>query len=227
MANQLIELLEQLQEIPSPPKPENRGDTDILGEILRRFGMAEELRIAFVKSARAELGKLQKLPEAKVAAMSDDEVGIRWYVHLRRDRDHLAAAALTLPPREAWPRLVELQAQTKSMREKTGGKGLGFLNPASIYVAHWGVQRRIAALRIVEAVRHYAATHDGKLPPALDDMEGISIPLDPLTDHPFVWTIDGKVATLKAPPLPDEAAELGGELAKSSALEYRLKISEK
>ncbi|HEV2970970.1 MAG TPA: hypothetical protein VGY55_13440 [Pirellulales bacterium] len=61
-------------------------------------------------------------------------------------------------------------------------------------------ERRIALLRVIEALRFYAADHDGMLPAALDEIKEVPLPVDPVTGKPFGYTLaDGK-ATLDAPP---------------------------
>ena len=62
--------------------------------------------------------------------------------------------------------------------------------------------RRIAALRCIEAVRLYAAAHDGRLPARLSDVTEVPIPIDPVTGEQFTYElVDGK-ATLYSPPPP-------------------------
>ena len=56
--------------------------------------------------------------------------------------------------------------------------------------------RRFAAMRCVEAIRHYAAKHEGKLPASLADVKELPIPSDPLTAKPFEYALDGDKATL-------------------------------
>jgi hypothetical protein len=58
------------------------------------------------------------------------------------------------------------------------------------------VDRRLAALRCVEAMRQYAAKHEGKLPATLADMKDLPIPDDPLTGKPFEYAANGDKATL-------------------------------
>src|SRR5262249_34960645 len=62
------------------------------------------------------------------------------------------------------------------------------------------VDRRFAALRCVEAIRLYMATHDGKLPASLKDITEVPIPVDPLTELPFEYELKGDTARLSAPP---------------------------
>ena len=63
-------------------------------------------------------------------------------------------------------------------------------------------QRRIDLLRVIEALRLYAAEHDGKLPAALDDIKDVPIPADPVSGKPFGYKLEGGTATLDAPPPP-------------------------
>jgi hypothetical protein len=62
------------------------------------------------------------------------------------------------------------------------------------------LDRRIAALRCVEAVRLYAAAHDGKLPATLAAISEVPIPLDPVTGNDFLYKADDDKATLYGPP---------------------------
>jgi hypothetical protein len=171
----------------------------------------EARRAEFIQLARVEVGPLLKTPAEKVATMSDSEAAVRWYVRTREPLDQLAAAILCLKPREAWPRLTEFNAQVEAISQKQKMTKLEFFNPTSTYVSAWSVKRKIEALRIIEAVRHYLSTHDGKLPRSLADIETLSIPTDPLTDLPFEWTVDGQTATLKATFLPTNSAKFSVE----------------
>jgi hypothetical protein len=66
------------------------------------------------------------------------------------------------------------------------------------------LDRRIAALRCVEAIRLYAAAHDGKLPPSLASMKDKSLPVDPFTGTPFEYSVSDKTALLKGNVSPEE-----------------------
>ncbi len=61
--------------------------------------------------------------------------------------------------------------------------------------------RQIAALRVVEALRLYAAGHDGKLPRDLDQIREVPIPNDPVTGRPFAYQLRRDTAILEGPPL--------------------------
>jgi len=61
------------------------------------------------------------------------------------------------------------------------------------------LNRDVAALQCIEAVRHYAATHDRQLPETLTDITGLAIPGNPQTEAPFGYRRDGSGAVLEAP----------------------------
>jgi hypothetical protein len=70
--------------------------------------------------------------------------------------------------------------------------------------------RRIAMLRVIEALRLHAAETGGKLPASLDEIKEVPLPLDPVTGKPFGYKLaDGK-ATLDAPPPSGEKWETLG-----------------
>jgi len=64
--------------------------------------------------------------------------------------------------------------------------------------------RRIAALRCVEALRMHAAHNGNALPAKLDDVKIVPIPNDPMTGKPFEYSLQGGAAILKSPKLEGE-----------------------
>lgn len=65
------------------------------------------------------------------------------------------------------------------------------------------LERDIAMLRCVEAIRLHAAEHDGRLPKVLDEITGVPVPLDPIYGRPFGYRLSGRHAVLESPPPPD------------------------
>jgi hypothetical protein len=59
------------------------------------------------------------------------------------------------------------------------------------------LEQRIAVLRHVEALRVYAAAHDGKLPAALAEV-AVPLPEDPFTGKAFVYRVEAGTAHLRA-----------------------------
>jgi hypothetical protein len=86
------------------------------------------------------------------------------------------------------------------------------------WAAHARIDRRIAALRCVEAVRLYAAAHGGRLPPTLAAVQEVPVPPDPYTGKPFAYRLANGVATLEGPPPAGEKANAG------NALRYELVV---
>jgi hypothetical protein len=61
------------------------------------------------------------------------------------------------------------------------------------------LEQRIGLLRHVEALRLYAADHAGKLPHDLSELQ-VPVPTNPLTGEPFVYKVNGTVASLRERP---------------------------
>lgn len=75
------------------------------------------------------------------------------------------------------------------------------------------LRREIAALRCIEAIRLYAAGHQGKLPTQLSDIAEVPIPINPVTGVAFPYRVEGGVAILLADGPVDERRT-----------EYRIKL---
>jgi hypothetical protein len=77
----------------------------------------------------------------------------------------------------------------------------GFLATAfeKVRRAQGRLEQRIALLRHVEALRLYAADHDGNLPEKLSDI-AVPLPSDPVTGKPFRYETEGATAHLRGSP---------------------------
>jgi hypothetical protein len=87
----------------------------------------------------------------------------------------------------------------------------GFLKASPRIVQ--AIERLVAALQCVEAVRLHAALNEGRFPAALGEITEVRVPLDPVTRQAFGYSLDGGVMTLTA-----EKTESG------STLELRYRI---
>jgi hypothetical protein len=74
------------------------------------------------------------------------------------------------------------------------------------------LDRRVAALRCVEALRLYAAAHGGEPPARLADVHEVPVPADPVTGQPFDYRLEGDRAVLSAPPPPGEVPDARNSL---------------
>ncbi len=61
------------------------------------------------------------------------------------------------------------------------------------------LDRHIASLRCIEALRLYAARHNDLFPETLGQITDATIPTDPLTGNPFIYHREGDKAFLEAP----------------------------
>jgi hypothetical protein len=86
-------------------------------------------------------------------------------------------------------------------RKKETGLLADLLVPAlnKVHRAQGRLEQRIALLRHVEALRLYAAAHDGKLPEKLADCP-VPLPDDPFTGKAFRYEVTGNTAHLRGTP---------------------------
>jgi hypothetical protein len=94
-------------------------------------------------------------------------------------------------PRETWAKLK-------------GGIPFAVMIPAieSVYVVPVRLERRLCIAQYIEAIRLYAAGHEGALPASLEAITEVPLPDDPATGKPFAYKLDGSTATLSAPGPP-------------------------
>ena len=75
-----------------------------------------------------------------------------------------------------------------------------------VYLAWARIDRQLAGLRCVEAIRLHAATHGGNLPRALAEITDVPLPIDPITgkgmDAWYKLEADG-MGVLEVPPPPE------------------------
>jgi hypothetical protein len=112
-----------------------------------------------------------------------------------------------LPFWESQAEMTKAAKRIDAMRDDRNSPALGIarlLLPAvqKILSASVRIDRRIAALRCVEAVRLYAAAHDGKLPSSLGAIKDAPTPLDPVTGKAFDYHVVGDRAFLTSTPFP-------------------------
>jgi hypothetical protein len=159
------------------------------------------------KKALIEAGR----PKEKVDAMPHFQVAL---LHAVLDYDRQLDEILlcqTLPPWEGYRKMPKPPAPTElyQLMGEPGGPAIPlarFALPAIQKIARAQIRtdRRIAALRCIEAIRLYAAAHDGKLPPSLSAIKDMKLPVDPLTGTPFEYTVTDKTAVLKGNVPPEE-----------------------
>jgi len=101
-----------------------------------------------------------------------------------------------------WQARVGLEKADREIRlavQRLDIMPFGLLIPAvsRVYTIRVRLDRRLAALRCIEAIRLHAAAHDGKPPAALGAITEVPVPVDPVSGRGFDYTVDGQRVTLR------------------------------
>ncbi len=155
---------------------------------------------ALIAAGRKE-GEVEAMPAIQVVLLES----VRDFVRRRDDMFKW----MSLPYLEARPGLRRVDQELKETHDHAADS----LSIAQLFLpaAHKVVDaaarmdRHVAALRCVEAVRLYAAAHDGQLPAAPGDIKEVPIPIDPMTGRGFDYKVRGDTFTLSAGPPPGDA----------------------
>jgi hypothetical protein len=144
----------------------------------------------------------------EIEAMSVDQVvGMFLAVQFRKFSDE-AWEAWELPFWEGQAQLQKGSSEAAAGRNGPGGNPLLAFVPqlerARYQFAR--LDREIALLRIVEAVRDYAARHEGRPPASLDQIKDLPIPIDPVRGQPFRYEQHEQSVTIEAPPYDGQPA---------------------
>ncbi len=182
---------------PRAPSPDTATRLAVIGWVAKDYPAAKAALLAAGRKSE-EVEALSALQVVLMASIQD-------FVQRRDDMFKWTA----LPYTEARPGLARVDRENKEQRAaRPDALSLAqALLPACIRVldAAARLDRRIAALRCIEAVRLYAAGHDGKLPAGLSDIREVPIPGDPITGKPFEYRVNGDTFTLSAGPPAGEA----------------------
>ncbi|HSG73516.1 MAG TPA: hypothetical protein VLA12_24075 [Planctomycetaceae bacterium] len=175
--------------------------------------------------ARRELPDLIEGETERVSRMSDAEAGVRWIVLKHREYCQEVTALMALDPPLALPALKDVQERNHRFRSERRPEVMLVLpSPHNIYIAARTNDRRIAAFRTVEAIRHYAATHDGRLPNSLDEISDPPVPDDPILMKPFHYEVNDDVATLSAEGIPGGARDDQADPGVLGEIQYHIRL---
>jgi hypothetical protein len=143
------------------------------------------------------------MDSGRLKLMCDDELIVRGLAGQYREMRDDFFTACYLPWREAGPRFAAAESRLRAIRS---GPLVVFAQLQPSYQrcrdAEIELDRRVAALRCVEAIRLHAASHGGKLPGSLGEITEVLVPDDPATGKPFEYALDGAAAVLRAPAAP-------------------------
>jgi hypothetical protein len=146
-----------------------------------------------VEAARRRLVQYG-IPEERLARFAAEQVILldekRQY-EVSRDE---VMKLVNLPP---W----QIEAMTDGAKPPVDAMLFGPLGPAlkKVFLAQGRLEQRVALLRCVEALRLYAAEHEGRLPEKLSDIR-VPLPEDPFTGKPFRYEVNGDTAHIRGRP---------------------------
>jgi hypothetical protein len=156
--------------------------------------------------AKASLTKAGLTLE-EVDAMSVHQLALAYFVRSCHRMFDDAAKYYMLP----YPEAIEgVEASVKLINDPTDetrpltpvvGPAMDALKATRTAIVR--TDRQIAVLRMLEALRIYAAAHEGQLPQSLADLTEVPIPEDPVTCKPFVYRLVDSKAILEGPALPN------------------------
>ncbi|HET6880839.1 MAG TPA: hypothetical protein VFI31_11830 [Pirellulales bacterium] len=203
------EMVDSLQEIDSDQISEHRS-LQVLGRAVQRYGHAKRWLIEHGSSAEA----VELMPVAQVVVLYT--VGL--YNELSDESMKWANLA--------YPEIVERWSAAEQAIHDEARKHeiipfAGLLSGPYRHVrqAQVRLERLFALERTIEALRVYAAAHDGKLPKQLADVTEAPVPGDPWMGGPFDYELQGETATLKAR-LPSDMS------AKHLGVHYEITVGE-
>lgn len=150
--------------------------------------------------ARERVARSRKLSAEQVAAMPPAKVLVLRFIDVyHEDRDSIYRATC-LPYSEGFKLYAEAHGAMNAP-PTTEGRAMSKLLMSAVNRAissQARLERNLAALRVVEALRIYAASHDGKLPEKLSNVTEVFVPDDPGTGKPFDYARDGEAAIVSS-----------------------------
>jgi hypothetical protein len=142
------------------------------------------------------------VPAAEVDAMPVPAALARFYVESFEEWWDELLKWTNLPFWEAYPGMQRAEDAYRKAETGFASNPLLTLMPtvSLAYITGVKFDRQVAALQTVEALRNYAATHDGRLPANLTEITDTPAPADPTTGKPFNYRVEGDRVALESPP---------------------------
>ena len=167
---------------------------------------AEAARLAATVHPQAKQFLLAAgLPPAEVEAMPAAQAVGTYFFRQYRDASDELWKGYGLPYLEALD-LIRRQEQESARWGPSSASDNPLLRwtHGAWRARHWMAEldQHVAALRTIEALRDYAARHDGRPPERLDQITDLPIPIDPTTGRSFAYRLDGRTAVIDAPMSP-------------------------
>ena len=145
------------------------------------------------------------MPQQQVEELAANSVVLAYDVAQYRQEAQEAIKWAGLPPWQSIPGTgaADSLIQVRRREYNTLTMLLPSFHNSSLQIAK--ADRLLAMTTCVEAIRAYAASHEGKLPTDLEALSPQSpVPIDPMSGKPFEYQAKDNVATLRGPAPPGE-----------------------
>ncbi len=152
-----------------------------------------------LQTAGFTTARLEEMPLPQLAIVDAFQLYHQQYAALRRWFD--------LPLDEALRREAEFKRTWEQPEVKPAFPLFQLIMPAiaSARKSAGRVDRQLTALATLDALRRYAAAHDGRFPAKLDEVSDGAWLRDPFTGEPFPYTLKDDQAVLTVPLVGDSA----------------------
>ena len=216
----LIRLVERVNELTR----QNSEQSGFFGEVNARPAPLDLARL------RADAPKAREFLTGRgidAATMSDDRAALASLVEKYRELRDTIFLASYLPFDQSSKVAEEGVAASKAVKDGPLALFAAIMPGTSIRAvqrAEVRVDRRVAALRVVEAIRLHAAAHGGKLPDALAEVTIVPIPVDPATGKAFEYRREGDAARLTGPPDEAPSGSAYGASNPAQSIDYKITL---
>jgi hypothetical protein len=198
------EMIGRLQEMRPPFK---RNPAEIEAQASRIIVSAYPRAKQFLFSAGVPMEKIDAMtPEEAVgsyfcqeARLASDQLWKCWGLPYSQAQDQMLRSWRALAP-DQMPLLDNPLFQGNQVTISGPTEHADYEIPSLLRLRYQltRVDRQIALFQTVEALRDYAARHDGRPPERLDQITDLPVPIDPVTDKPFDYSVQGQTVHLDA-----------------------------
>jgi len=170
-----------------------------------------------LEAARKYLTGVAGMSAAHVEAMPPAQVLVLYLSHFYHEQRDAFFKATYLPFPQGRPLDQAADERLKSLPNTEAARVARLFLPAitRVRLAEARINRRLAALRAIEALRMHAA-QAGQFPDKLDQVTVVPVPDDPGTGKPFEYVCDGPTARI--------ISRIPGEPLETTGMRYRVTL---
>ena len=174
---------------------EERRDLATRASDLQQIAANEQ---AILPSATAHYAATRKISLKDAAAIGNAKLVDVFYFEMWQANAEQFLAAASLPYSQMLPLMKAANDDYNRLKKQQASNPFFAydLSPYRVVIKNAQLDQTIAALAAIEAIRAYAADHDGALPPSLDAITQAPPPENPLTGKPFSYKVIGDQAVL-------------------------------